>query len=102
MKTKQIVRFKQGKKVDNLRRLFLTNRKEELIKEILDINDELHSGKRMDIEEAQRKEYTPYISKKDKAHIGCRLSLPLCLLGKTIRIKVVKGKQLQKEIGGKE
>lgn len=89
MKIKQVVIRKQGK-IKESKRLTLLKRRELLINKIVEINEELHLGKRLDIHEALRKEYNANLVKKGEAIIGCRLSLPLCFVGRRVKLRLVK------------
>ena len=89
MKNKQIIRFKQGK-VNESKRLTLLKRRELLINKIVKINEELHLGKKLDIHEALKKEYNANLVKKGETVIGCRLSLPLCFIGRRVKLNLVR------------
>ncbi len=91
MKNKQIVKFKQGKSRPTRNQKLLKQRG-ILIERIIKLNDEIHSGRKLGLHKALNKKYYPYLSKKGGATVGCKLSLPLCFIGKTIKLRIVKEK----------
>lgn len=94
MENKTITRLKQGKK-KKTKRLLLLERREVLIDKILEINKELHLGRKIGLIEALNNEYNINLISRGDKKMGGRISVPLCLVGKRVKLKIVK-KELSK------
>jgi len=89
MKLKRISRMKQGK-VNKTNNQLLLEKRASLIREVNEINEKIKHGRKLTLHQALNKEYMVYATKKGIETIGGRISVPLCLVGKIVKFKLVK------------
>lgn len=97
MKNKNITRFKQGKQIDS-KRVSLLRKRDILLSQIVKINEELHLGKKLSLFEALQKDYNVNLSKKGITTVGGRISVPLCLVGRRVKLKLTRENQNERRL----